>query len=129
MKLYVDANIYLDLFLNRKGKYTDFAQEANTIFRRAKSCEFEIIISDVVAVEVTKRVSVDSIKELRSFLGIKVHSVRKASMDELCARSFHTHRADALHIVLAERYADCIITRNIGDFKESTIPVFLPESF
>ena len=129
MRIYIDTNVYLDLFFNRSSAYVDFAQEANTIFHRSKGCEFEIIISDVLTSELTRYACLEPLEELRSFLGTKARSVRKMHTDELRAQSFNTHRADALHIALAERCADCIITRNVKDFKDSSIPVFLPESF
>jgi predicted nucleic acid-binding protein len=129
MKLYIDANIYLDLFLNRKGKYVDFAAEAARIFYRAKSCEFEIVISGLVIDEIVRKRPSAVLNDLRLFLGPKAVDVAMASSDVAQARSFSVGGSDALHMAIAARSADCIVTRNIKDFVDASIPVFLPESF
>lgn len=117
MRLYVDTNIYLDLFLERKGKYLDFAEQAQRLFTRAKGCEFTILFSSLVVSELSRHVPLAVIRDLHLFLGHKAVAVPMVASD-----------ADALHIAIATRSADCIVTRNLKDFMDAPIPVFLPES-
>lgn len=131
MRIYVDTNIYLDLFLGRKGRYIDFDEAARVLFVRAKSCEFEIIVSGAVVMECRRVVpaSGEQLRSLRSFLDSKAIPVAVTPEDLLRASSFDTHPEDALHIAIAVRMgAEAIVTRNVRDFSSAPILVRTPES-
>ena len=130
MRIYVDTNIYLDFILKREGKYVDFAAEAARLFKRAKDCEFEIILSDAVVAEYIRNFPSHEVElqSLRILLSKKLIFIRKGVADVIASRDFATHAEDALHIALAVRAgADRIITRNLQDFMVSPIPARVPE--
>jgi predicted nucleic acid-binding protein len=132
MKLYIDANVYLDLLLTRKERYKDHAATAAHILFRARQCEFFIAVSDHVVDEIERGVPrklSPHMQQLFSSLRPKLVSTEKTPEDIALSRSRATHLADALHIILAERLCcSAIVTRNVKDFVGRTsLPVLLPE--
>jgi predicted nucleic acid-binding protein len=130
-KIYVDTNVYLDLFLNRTRGYRDLGEEANQLFRRAKGCEFAILVSDVVLGEIDGAFPhlVPDFVALKRFLDWKALPVPVSEDDRRYARSLTTHFEDALHIAVAVRSgADCIVTRNVKHFTVSPLPVVSPDA-
>lgn len=121
MKLYIDTNIFLDYFFERKnlaGK--DISVPAQKLFYRAISCEFFIVYSDHTATELNKVVSGEQIRMLFGFLKKKTIMITTLPEDIICAQKLNsTNYSDALHAVLAKRSeSDYLITRNIKDFEE-----------
>jgi predicted nucleic acid-binding protein len=112
MKLYIDTNVYLDYFLNRRNSGPAFR-----IFRRTINCHFQIILSDQVILELTNIIEYSQVKFLFEMLKHKLVFVKSETSDMLKAKQLNTHYSDALHIILAEKScADVIITNNIKDF-------------
>ena len=119
MRVYVDTNIFMDFIEERF--HLNF-------FERSLKCEVEIVISDVVIREL-KYQKIDSMS-LISWLTFakKIQIIRVKPEDSSAARQFKTHFNDALHIVLAEKKCDALLTRNTKDFFEAKIPVLHPDS-
>ena len=120
MRIYVDANVYLDYLQERKNREgRDLGELAAELFTRAVGCEFEIVLSDHVLDEMYKHASVESARMLWEFLLPKVIMVWQSGEDKEYAKSLPTHFDDALHITLARRTgAKLIVTRNKTHFRE-----------
>jgi predicted nucleic acid-binding protein len=72
MKIYLDTNVWLDYFLQRESKYISNKDVAFTIFQRTVSCEFQIIISDVLLKEILQYTSKKQLSEILLWLNPKL---------------------------------------------------------
>jgi len=130
--VYVDTNVYMDLFAGRKDKFRDLGEFALNVFRKVREGHYCLVISDWVVDEFKKFRDPKEIERLLE--GLKTeHLVRitTTSEDKKEARRLSTNNfPDALHVVLA-RKANCIylVTRNIQDFAEfqNYIEIKIPE--
>lgn len=137
MKIYLDTCIYVDYFEDRSDNIRPLGELASQLLKRTFNCEFEIIISDWLLVEMEKRVNVMSsflellkrLKSMDKLITITKTDNDKKEANELCKKGFHF--ADALHAVLAGKAcAEYIVTRNTDDFPKSygSAKVVLPEN-
>ncbi|VVB81852.1 PIN domain protein [uncultured archaeon] len=119
MKIYVDTNVFLDYLLERKNKQgKDLSGPAFSVFKRAVSCEFYIILSNHLLNELHRMIKEDDTRMLLNFLNKKIITVE----DE------HEHKGDEKHAVLAiNAGADLIVTRNKNHFLNFSIKAVLPE--
>ena len=133
MLIYCDTNIYIDYFENREDNLRPLGTFAFELLRRTVGCEFTIIISDFVIMELEKYVKEEKIKELLQSLerAKKLERVFKSNHDIQEARRLSKNKSDALHAVLAKKAkAEYLVTRNIKDFAEFShlINIVLPEN-
>ena len=132
MKVFVDTNIFIDILLNRK----DFVKESTQVY---KLCENYIIKGYVAPISINniyyicrKTVNQD---ELTSFLCDISHFFTISLMNNesvVFAKNLNINDfEDALQSAMAiQSGCDCIVTRNIADYKKvSGIEVFEPKEF
>ncbi len=113
MKLYLDTNVYLDFFLDRRKD-----KHAFRIFKKAFGCKFQIIISDHIFKELIHYVEPGNVKMFFETLRPKIIKVSTEEQDIYMAKNIYTHYSDALHIMLAGKAgADYIITSNVKDYR------------
>lgn len=119
MKLYLDTNIYLDYLLERTNlNEKDLSEYSYNIFKRSISCEFKIIISDLVLEELRKNIDPEKASFLFKLINNKLIKVKTIETDILESNKLSTYYPDSLHIILAKKAnADLIITRNLKDFE------------
>jgi len=128
--IYLDTNIYLDYYFNRRGSERAF----DILFFRAPKCEFRIVVSDWVLKELelngvgTKetRILLDRIKESGKM--ITVLTEKQKDIEE--ARKISDHFQDPLHAILAKKGgAETLVTHNVRDFEccRDLISIKLPE--
>ena len=117
MKIYVDTNVIMDFLLGRDI-------DAFNLFMVSLKCKHFIVISDLVLSELRfQKLENESTRFLNLCESHRKISVEKTSEADkeaaLKLLSLHeTHFNDALHKVLAVNAgADCIVTKNIKDFK------------
>ncbi len=132
LKIYVDTNVYMDLFEGRKDKFRDLGEFALNVFRRVREGQYCLVISDWVIEEFKKFRDPKEIEGLLDGLK-KEHLVRitTTSEDKREARRLSSNNfPDALHVVLAKK-SNCfyLVTRNIQDFAEfqKYIEIAIPE--
>ena len=93
--IYLDTNVYLDYYLDRRGSETAF----RILFFRTPKCEFRIVISDWVLRELELN-SIDSEKTNTLFDWIsksgKIIKVYKAPQDVEEAKKISEHFQDPL---------------------------------
>lgn len=131
-KLYVDTNIYRDLFEGRKDKFRDLGEFALNVFRKIREGQYSLVISDWVIEELRKGNHEDRINEfIKSFESDKVIKIVRTDEDEKQARDLSkSNYPDALHVILAKKgNAIYLVTRNIQDFAEfrNLIEIKIPE--
>ena len=130
LKIYVDTNVYLDLFKGRTSKYLDLGAFAAHLFSAVREKKYQLVISDWVFDEFCKYGDRKDLQKLISGLG-DVVSITRTSEDDRKARQLSkTNFPDALHVILAKKgEAVYLVTRNINDFAEfqHVIEIATPE--
>jgi predicted nucleic acid-binding protein len=100
--IYLDTNVYLDYYFDRRGSETAF----RILFFRTPRCEFKIVVSDWVLKELELN-GVDSKKVNTLFDWIakagKLIKVFKTAEDIEVAKKISEHFQDPLHAVLARK--------------------------
>jgi len=131
MKALIDGNIILDVLQNRKPH----AEASSRIW---KLCETDLIegyvsaltFADLVYV-MRKELNPEKISEVLKKLTLIFRFTELSVPDmEKAADMMWNDYEDAVQATTAERiHAGAIITRNIRDYQQSTIPVFTPQEF
>ena len=131
MRLLIDGNIILDVLQNREPHVVDSAK----IWKLCETDQVEGFVSGLtfsnLVYVMRKELTSEAINEVFKglslifrFTELAVSDIAKAA--ELQWDDFE----DAIQSVTAQRvHADCIITRNIKDFKQSRIAAFTPSEF
>ena len=128
MVLLIDANIILDVLINRP----EFVKDSALIWKlceteRAKGYVSALTFANLIYI-IRKQLDSEKIKEIYQklslifeFADFSVSDLTHAT--ELNWKDFE----DAVQSVTAERiHADYIITRNVRDFKQSKVMAFTP---
>ncbi len=129
-KIFLDTNILIDLIADRKP-YSKFAIE---IFEKAEKQDLKLYTSShsLATTYYLLKKHVDDKKlrqillellELIIIIPIDIHALKRG------LKSKHKDFEDALQIMAAVSIdkIDCIVTRDLKDFKDSEIPVYSPD--
>lgn len=129
-KVFVDTNILVDLIADRKP----FSKFAIELFSKAESGNvFLYTSSHSIATTHYLLKKYLSEKELREVLLNLLEFINIIAVDidvlKKGLKSKHKDFEDALQIISAYSIEkiDCIVTRNLKDFKDSEIPVLSPD--
>jgi predicted nucleic acid-binding protein len=130
--IFLDTNILVDIVANR----LHFAQNAIAIFNYCKSNEINMFatshsiatmhyITKKVVEEVELRSIIDDLLNVISIIPVTEPILRKS------LKSNHKDFEDAIQIYSAQslKQMDCIITRDLKDYKNSEIQVYTPDQF
>ncbi len=129
-KIFVDTNVIVDLVADRKP----FSQFAVVLFQNAENKKVKLFTSShsIATTHYLLKKYVGE-KELRNILYelLNFVTVIPVNVDTLKKglRSKHKDFEDAIQIICAASIEkiDCIVTRNIKDFRGSEIPIFAPD--
>ena len=129
-KVFVDTNILVDLIADRKP----FSKFAIEIFSKAEERKIKLYTSSlsIATTHYLLKKYVDE-KELREILNNILDYLNVIAIDQDVIKkglkSKHKDFEDALQIISAYSLEklDCIVTRNIRDFKDSEIAVLTSE--
>jgi predicted nucleic acid-binding protein len=131
-QIFLDTNILVDIVANRKP----FSKDAISIFdycQRKKIKMHTTSISIANLHYIAKKI-VDE-KELRSIIEDLLDTISIIAITETILKkslkSSHKDFEDAIQITSAQSIhnMDCIVTRDLKDFKNSEILVFTPDEF
>lgn len=129
-KIFIDTNVLVDLIADRKP----FSKHAIELFSRAEKRKVKLFTSSHAMATtyylLKKYIEENKLREilydLTDFLTIVAidHHVIRMGL-----KSKHKDFEDALQMISAYSipHIDCIVTRNVKDFKASEIPVFTPD--
>lgn len=129
-KIFVDTNILVDLIADRKP----FSKFAILIFSKAEEGKIKLYASShsIATTHYLLKKYIDE-KELRGVLHAIMDYLNIIAIDQDVLKkglkSKHKDFEDALQIISAYSVdkLDCIVTRNIRDFRDAEIPVLTPE--
>ncbi len=129
-KIFVDTNVLVDLIADRKP----FSKFAIEIFEKAESKKIKLFTSShsIATTHYLLKKYIDE-KQLREIFYSLLEYVQIIAINEDVVKkglkSKHKDFEDALQIICAYTIEklDCIVTRNIKDFKSAEIPVLTPD--
>ncbi len=129
-KVFVDTNILVDLIADRRP----FSKFAIAIFSKAEEKKIKLYASShsIATTHYLMKKFIDE-KELREVLYNLLDFLHVVPIDidiiKKGLKSKHKDFEDALQIIAAYSVdkIDCIVTRNIKDFRDSEIPVLTPD--
>jgi len=129
-RIFVDTNIILDLLADRKPH----SKFAIALFEKAESQKVKLYVSShsLATTYYLLKKYIDD-KNLRLILLGLIEYVNVVPIDghviKRGLKSKHKDFEDALQIIAASSIdkMDCIVTRDLKDFKDSEIPVFSPD--
>ena len=131
MRLLIDANIILDVLQKRQPHYND----SSLIWKLCETEQEEGIVSVLTFANLVyvmrKELSPEQIESVLAALRLIFRFEELNEFDLVHAATLGWDDfEDALQSVTAERIkADCIITRNVRDFRKSRIAAFTPAEF
>lgn len=135
--IYIDTNIYLDYWENRIDKMRPLGEFAYNVIKRAISCEFIVVISNLLLQELGNHLNQQNInkifEDLNRFSKLELVAVLEDEIKEarILAQKLDTGKNDAIHALVAKRAgAKYIVTRNLKDFEgmSDLIQPILPEN-
>lgn len=128
MVLLIDANIILDVLLNRP----EFVRDSSLIWKlceteQAKGYVSALTFANLVYI-MRKQLTPERIEEVLRSLGLIFEFADLTQTDLTKAAALHwPDFEDAVQSITAERvHADYIITRNVRDFTKSSVMAFTP---
>lgn len=128
MLIYLDTNIYLDWLEGRTDRLRPLGEFAFSIIKRAISCEFEIVVSDLILFELKRHAKAKDVLDMLSLLSKKNKIVKAECLDEVRSEAKRigaetgVHWQDVAHALIArEASAECLITRDAHLFGLSGI--------
>ena len=128
--IYIDTNVWIDFFLNRKDKLRPLGDFAHELLIKTTQCKYNIVISDWLLKELTKTNHINSYKELeKQLLNLNKIEYIKTDYKDISYAKKEKHWHDALHEILAiKSNALYLVTRNLKDFKGDDITIIYPEN-
>lgn len=129
--IYIDTNIYLNLFQGESGRWHNFADLAVHLFNRVKNGEYTLVISDWVIQEFSKKRDAREIqKVIDDIPQSQIIHVKTTSQDKQKAREISSvNYPDALHVVLAMKSNAIYLVTRDADYQEfsNLIEIRFPE--
>ncbi len=136
MKLYIDADVWLNFWQDEMLGLLPASHYAEELLKKANREGWTVVVSDLVKEEVFDKNVLPAdfdarLLELR--IGGLIEEVEVEEKDDVLAgrlrRERGLHLSDALHAALAIRTKSAIVTRNIKHFKlvEDLVEVRKPE--
>lgn len=129
--LFLDSDVILDLILKR-NPFFFYVQE---LLRQGEDRKIRLTTSALVAANINYLLSkiigaTEARKRLKEIVRIIDVLSFEGDIVELAIDSRFADLEDAFqHFIALRNNCDAIITRNIKDYKHSTLPVFTPEQF
>lgn len=131
MIVLIDTNIVLDVMLARQPFVTDssvvLAAVEKSLCRGLLCAAAVTTIHYIARREIGTQQSLKRISELLSIFEIAV--VNRSVLLSATNRDFSDFEDAVLHESALHAGADCIVTRNLVDFRASLIPVYSPAQF
>ena len=130
--VFIDTNILVDVFANRKPFVENSLKIYNLCIKRKIKLftssntitTIHYILKKTIS-EDKARVAIEHIVEYAEIIPVDITIIRKS------LKSNHKDFEDAMQIVAAESISDmdCIVTRDLKDYKNAQIEVLTPDEF
>ena len=131
MKALIDGNIILDVLQRRESHI----EASSKIWKLCETDQVEGFISALTFADLVyvmrKELTPDRIQEVLKKMALifRFTDLSVADLTEAAEMKWNDYE-DAVQSATAKRvHADCIITRNIRDYLQSTVPAYTPAEF
>lgn len=131
MKALIDGNIILDVLQRREPHI----EASSKIWKLCETDQVEGFISALTFADLVyvmrKELTPDRIQEVLKKMALifRFTDLSVADLTEAAEMKWNDYE-DAIQSATAKRvHADCIITRNIRDYLQSTVPAYTPAEF
>ena len=128
MRCLIDANVLLDVLANREP----FVEDSSKIWKLCETDRIDGYISTLTFADLVyvlrKELDLQKIENVLNFLKLiyTYTELNEKDLSDAAALKWNDYE-DAIQSVIASRIkADCIITRNVKDFKDSSVTAFTP---
>ena len=128
MRCLIDANVLLDVLANREP----FVEDSSKIWKLCETDRINGYISTLTFADLVyvlrKKLDPQKIENVLNSLKLifTFTEMNEKDLSDAAALKWNDYK-DAIQSVIASRIkADCIITRNIKDFKDSSATAFTP---
>ena len=132
MKAIIDTCIIIDALQSR----APFSTEAQNIFLEAANNSFEGYITANATTDIYYLMhkyfnnNDDTRKQLNKLLELfNIADTTKQDCIDALNGNISDYEDAVLHSIAVREKADCIVTRNVSDFKNSNIPIYTPAQF
>lgn len=130
-KALFDINVILDILFMREGHYKPSADAVAAAKRAGVSAYIPAasfnIISYVATKELGRLKTLQAMEKIRLMFDIAI--VDERVIDSAISSDFRDFEDAVQYYSAVEAKADCVVTRNIKDFKHASIPILSPEMF
>ena len=127
-KIFFDTDVILDISIKRELDINDSVKLINLVENGlVKGYTSTIIFSNVYYIQrklIGHEVSINFLKNLRLLL--TVLNVDDSIIHKALESDFNDFEDAIQYFTAIENTMDCIITRNVNDYKKSIIPVYTP---
>ena len=131
MRVLLDTDVILDFVLER----TPYVEAAAQLLELHAKERYQGFISSITPINVfyigRKAVGAEKARlSIADLLGtLEVCSITQATLINALDSSFSDYEDAVQYLSAAAIGLDAIITRNVGDYRNSTLPVFTPDAF
>lgn len=131
MRALIDNDVTLDHFLQRPP----FATEAKEIFERMARKQFEGYLASITFNNIFyivrkargRDIAFQTVEKLLKI--VNVCAATKSILENAAALDFKDYEDAIQHACAEAENLDVIVTRNLSDYKNATIPVYSPADF
>ena len=110
--IYIDTNVYLDYFMNRTKGILSPEEITYNILKRTLDCEFQIVISDILIVELERYVRKDELATIIKWLRPKIKTTKLSRKEIETAKTINIHFPDCLHIYIARKLNATLVSND-----------------
>ena len=131
MKVLFDTNIILDILLDREP----FSEVAALLLSKVERTEITGFLCATTITTIHYLASKvlgpePALKHIQSILGLfEIAPVNRLVLEKALVAQFTDFEDAVLYEAACHMGVNYIITRNVSDFKKSTLPVFTPDEF
>jgi predicted nucleic acid-binding protein len=117
--IYLDANVYLDYWEDRRDNLRPLGEFACSLMRRAINCEFVVCYSELVFFEVSKSCSIPKeevfeqmFRPLEQMGKLRLITYTYEPEATLLAQEKKIPKNDAIHLILSEKCNAILVSRD-----------------
>lgn len=129
-KIFLDADVILDLLLDREPFNNDIAQIENSIASGITLCVSAVSITNLnyIIGRIENKNSADK-KTAMILQIVRVESVTESAIKKSITSKFNDFEDGMQNFCAVESKHKIIITRNTKDYKESDLAIFTPKEY
>lgn len=131
MTALLDTNVVLDVLLAREPFLMDSARVLEAV--ETSRCRGLLCATTVTTIHYIVRRSIGtagSLKRIGSLLSIfDVAPVNRPVLETAISKAMSDFEDAVLHQAAMQAGADCVVTRNVADFRKADLPVYTPSQF